>query len=878
MRRLTWIWRGLLDTFRRHRADADMNDELAAHIAHRADDLVRTGLPAGEAHRQARLEFGGMDRYREETRETRRPLALEHAVRDIGYACRGLARHPLFVCTAALSIGLGTGVNAVLFSAVSAALFHTPSVVHADRMVWVEPGNSDQFSHENFRDLRESGIFEAAVGYRRAALSVRVDTAAERVDGIAVTAAFFDDLGVTAHMGRTFGASEAQAERQPRLAVISHDSWQRRFNADPHVVGRSVAVNGHAFDIVGVLPAGFRPLTRLEAPEIYVPISSVVLPNLDRRQNGNGLTVLARLRPHTTQAQAASATTALGAELERRFPEENEGTSRPARVRALDAMPDAPAEVAVLGIALVMLFGLVLLIACANVTGLTLARIAARHRELALRTALGAQRTRIAQMLLAESLVVAFIGTAVGVGLAVAAMPLLRHVTIADVGTLHLAVQPDLKLMAFAVLLVALSGLLVGVVPAIRAAQHVRASTDLQEGGRSISQRLRLRSLFVVGQVAGAVVLLALSLMLLRSVTRLQQMEVGFDVDRAVVVNVHQDAAAFAADGGLQQARGLAEALGAGNGLGPAAPAAIVPLGGETSATRVVATRRPDEYVRTIINSVGAGYFESLGIPLRRGRAFDTRDHEGGARVAIVNERLSHLLFPGEEALGQSVSAFDEAPLEIVGVVADSKVGWLGETPQPLLYYAFDQRPRLSSQMRDVRVLVRTAADPAMALKAIESIARAQTGPDAVVVVRTLREAASMEVKLRRAGSRLLAGIGALGLLLASMGLYGVMSYLVASRTTEIGVRLALGAPRGLLLMSMLRRGVVLVALGLALGLPLAMLAARGLAGTIAGISAVDPIALAAVIAVLLVVGAAASFVPARRATKIDPSVALRHV
>lgn len=877
MRKLKWLLRGLRNRFRMTRMDADLTAEIEAHLAFRIDDLIHAGMRPDAARRKARQEFGALGRYREEAREARQPWRLETVAHDARYAVRSLLRHPVFLVAAAASIALGTGVNAVLFTAVRSLLFQQPTVAHAERLHWVEPGNSNQFSWANYEDLRDSGIFEATAGFRPTSLSVRSGAVADRASGLIVTPDYFATLGGAIAVGRPFSALDAHPHRQPRVVVLSFDAWQRRFNGALDVVGRVVHINGEPFTISGVLPAGYVSPAPLYTPEFYVPVSTATVPDVARRGNGNGLNVLGRLDPTVDPAQAASRVTALGAELERRFPEENAGAGQSATVVPLAEPPDFLVELRGVGTVVLVLFGLVLLIACANVAGLTLARAAARERELSLRAALGATRRRVVQLLFIESLVVAATGTLLGLVLAMLALPVLRTVTVAGIGTLDVPLRLDPMLIGYGMTLAVLSALAIGLLPAWKQARGVREAAVLRDGTAAASPRLGLRYAFVVGQVAGAAVLLAVALMLLRSVQILQQVDAGFDLDRIAVVGIQQTAAGFGRDGGLVQAQAVLDAL-TSEGFPDAGVAAIVPLSGEASADAVrrEGDARDSEGTRTLVNTVSAGYFQALGVPLRQGRLFDERDREGAPPVVIVNQRLAEQLFPNGVAVGQRVAGSNDELHEVIGVVATTKQRSLGEAPQPMLYYAHEQLPRLSSQVRDVHVHVRTPDDPRRHLRRLEAIVRTRLGPDVVISARTLSDAAATEANLRRLASRLLAGVGLLGLLLAATGLYGVMALVVATSTRELGIRLALGAPTARILVPTIWRGLIIVVAGLALGFPLAVIAARALGAVITGLSPADPAVIGAMTLLLLGVGALASYLPARRASRLDPGKVLR--
>jgi putative ABC transport system permease protein len=798
------------------------------------------------------------------------PRVVESLFKDIGYACRGLGRSPALVMTCVLSLGLGIGVNATIFTALRSVMFYQPTLTDPDSVVGVEPGNGNQLSYANYRDLRASGIFANVLAYRVVRANLRIGGTGERVIGALVTDNFFSTLGVQAHAGRTFVAEDGVPARHSRVAVLSDTFWRRRFGADHAVIGRTVHVNGEPVDIVGILPGGYRSVTPLGAPDVYLPISELFLAGLEHRENANGFNLIARLREGDTPQRAQMAVTSLGRELERQYPEANRGLGEQAAVFPLrDLMlRGAPPEVLLLPVIVVVLFGLVLLIACGNVAGLLLARAATRRHEIAVRLALGAKRGRLVQALLAEALVLGFVSAAGGVLLTLGAIPILNALTLPGQMALRLSIAPDVSLLAYALFLAIVTTVTCGLAPAI-GATRVNVVSDLHDAGTRATGRLRLRHAFVIGQVALSAFLVVLSGLFLRTAVRAAGLEPGFDLDRSVVVRVALDPRR-SNESRVALARQLTEGVLSLPDVRSASTANILPLAGDVVTRRFeVSEREGGPGVPTYVNAVGPGYFTTMGITRLHGREFRWTDRPGAPPVVIVNQAFAARYVAGDDPLAMRIRTGDEPYAEIVGVVADTKFLLLTEDPHPLVYYSYAQRPW------DPIVHVSVAGSPEASVGAIRATAE-RLDPTAIVAVETLRQATGLEIALRRGAGMLLAALGSLGLLLALVGLYGVMAHTVTARRVEIGVRMALGASAGHVLSLIVRRALTLTAIGLSIGVSASLLLTIPLRTMLAGVSPVDPLALATTATALLVGGVCASYLPARRATRVDPMVALR--
>ena len=798
---------------------------------------------------------------------------------DLRHAIRSLSTSPGLVMVSVLSLALGLGVNLTLFTAIQGIFFYEPTLVEPERVVSVQPGNSNQLSYLNYRDLRDADIFESVAGYRRMGVILRDGGPPKSLSGIVVTANFFEFLGVPLAAGRPFSETEALPERQPRMVVLSHRFWMRRFGGDASAIGRTLTLNGESFAVVGVLPE-VRPVAMLEDPDVYVPISQLVLPTVTDRNNGNALAVLGRLRRDMTREQAATAVTALAQRLERDYPADNADMGRRAAILPLRGGELAgSSEQLIVPAVLMALFGLVLLSACANVAGLLLARAAGRQREIALRVALGASRTQVVRLLFAESFGLAVFGTIVGAILSLWLTHVLNTMSVGGTG-LNVGLAPSGLLAAYGLTLLAATGLLAGLAPALRTTKQNITAAMHSGGSAMATQRLRLRHAFVVGQVAACMILLVLSSLMLRTLTRIATMDPGFQIERGVVAIVGVDPNRYAVDGGLELGERLADRIQALSGVESVSFANMLPLGTDRSRSRlqVAGASNNGGGAAAYLNSVAPGYFATLGVPFVRGRDFAPRERRGSPPVAIVTESFERAYFQGQSALGQRVRRSDTEPYaEIVGVVRDHMFGSYGDSATPVYYMSYLQQPRVSTQVRPLILQARVNVPSAAVLRQVEE-AIADVDPTVLAIVRTLRDVTSSEARRRGLVSSLLGSAGMLGLVLAMIGLYGMMAYVVATRTSEIGLRMALGASSRDVLAGMLTQGLKLVGIGLGVGTFVALPVALAARSQLAGLSPADPIAYGGTAALLALVGAAACYWPARRAAAVDPIVALRRL
>ena len=871
--------------FRRSAMERELDDELQFHLDRAIEANVAAGHTRAEATRLARLELGGVETVKEECRDARGVRPLEDLVGDVRYGLRILRRSPAFTAIAIVTLALGIGVNTAMFSLVDAVLrqplpYRAPDALvrlHASKPSY-ERGS---ISFPNFLDWQAANHSFAAMAVARGGAFTLTGTGpAERVSAELVSSDYFTVLDVVPLVGRGFAKREAEPGGEP-IAILGERLWQRRYGASPAVVGQTIVLDGKGYAVIGVMPVAqdLHAVAGGEPPDLYLPIGQVNPEALARRAAGLGIHGIARLAPGVTIAQARADLAGVTHELAVKYPDVDRSTGA-----TID-----PLREALLGNVrpyVLLMFGavgLVLLIACVNVANLLLARSAGRSREIAIRLAVGASAGRLVRQLLTESLLLALFGGALGLLVAwwcAESLFVLLPRGMPHTGKLGL----DLGVLAFTATISLLAGVLAGLTPALKAARTDLHDT-LKEGGRGPSTtRYRAQTGFAILQIALAFVLLAGAGLLVRTLVVLSTADPGFDRNGVVTFGVSLSPALK----GATPARMRGELLRLETALATAPGAAAtslaaqaVPIEGDDQTLFWRDDRpepqRQDQMAWAQQSIVGPGYLAAMRIPLLRGRFFTPRDDDRAPRIAVIDDVFARAYFPDGDAVGKRIHLgnYDFAPVEIVGVVRHVVQWGLDRdatTPvRAQLYLPFFQIP--DDALPGLPGLVVIARGPVASLRhAVEALS-----PDNVVFdVRTVDQIIAGYQTTRRFAMYVLAAFALLALVLSCIGIYGVVSYIVAQRTTEIGIRMALGARATDILRLVLRQGAKLVMVGVALGLIGAAAASPYLAKLIFGIPALDPITLAGVAAGITAVALVAILVPARRAMRTDPMQALR--
>ena len=813
------------------------------------------------------------------------------------YGLRTLLRSPGFTIVAVLSLALGIGANTAIFTLTNAVFLNPLPVKDPARVIQlftVDHATTTTvanflrtpMSFLNYKDFRDqNNVFSGLAAFTFTGVTLTGHGDPKPETGMLVSANYFDVLGVKPALGRTFFPDEDRSEGGNTVAVLSYSLWAQLFGSDPAAIGKTVDFNSIPYTVIGVMPPDFKGTQTLVSPELaWMPISMHAqalagpLEALFNERRMRMISVFGRLKPGVGQAQAASNLQAIAANLEREFPRANRGRTVELSSLSEAALGFLPRnQVVTAGIALSAVVALVLLIACVNLANLQLARSAKRTREMGIRTALGAERSRLVRQLLTESLLVSVAGGAAGLLLGWGGSQLLWSFRPAGLTQNSLPVGLDWRVFLFTAAVTVLTGILFGLAPAVRTSIASLAEI-LKSGGRCGSEgfaRNKLRSVLVVCEVSLALISLTGAGLLIRSMDAVQKINPGFETRNLFVFNFDIGPQHLTPEKGLEFLRSALDRAKAVPGVRSVALANSRPLGGGLLATVLAEGQESDPNQRgtlTFIDSISPGFFDTMRIPLIEGRGFTPFDRQGSKHVAIVTEAMARHLWPGQSAIGKRFHfTIDNDYREIVGVCANSVTFAIGEQPQPIAYMPLDQ-----SYSSFAVLHVRTDTNPAAVMPAVMKQVQSLNSNMALTNPNTVQDLIALGLWAPRVGAALFGIFGLLGMVLASVGIYGVMAYMVAQRTNEIGLRMALGARPGDVSRLVVGHGMRLVAGGIVLGIGSGLAVTRLMGSLLFNVPTYDPLTFGAVSLLVACVALLAGWLPARRAARIDPVVALR--
>jgi predicted permease len=864
----------LRSLFRRGQVEAELNEELRYHLERQIEVNTAAGMSVEEARYAALRAMHGLDQRKEECRDMRRVRLIEDLWRDFRFSLRSLLKRPGFTAIALLALALGIGANTAIFSLVNAVILQPLPYRDPDRLISIygtrNRSSQGSVGPTDFLDYRsQNKTFEqfAASGSMMLPMNLTGSGEPERLNASIITGNYFDTFGVRPALGRGFSL-ENEKTGQDHVTVLSHAFWQTRFGGDPNIVNKTINLDGKAYEVLGVMPA---EVVLPQPAQLWVPLNFDADPEMKMR-NARFLRGIGRLKEGVTLDQAQTDTDLIAAQLEQQYPDSNTGWS----LRLI------PLREILVGGSRTMLFilfgavGFVLLIACANVANLLLVRAAARQKEIAMRTALGASRLRIIRQMITESLLLAIFGGALGALLAVAGVKLL--VSLGEDNIPRTAnVKIDATVLAFTLLISLATGLLFGLAPAIRTMKEnlVDALKDGIRGGSEATVKNRTRSLLVVFESAIAVMLLIAAGLLIRSLVALQNVDPGFDPNNVLTLRVDLPRQKYntpeKASNFFEQLETRVAGL---PGVEAVGLITDLPLSGEARDMPYRVEGRPatSDIAFVDFRRVNKNYFSAMRIPLRRGRNFTEQEVRQSDKAIVVSQAFVDSVFPNEEALGKRLiiwSGIRNEPYEIIGIVGDTRYQSLQGEPSATMYVP-------TREFLFVNLVIRTQGDPLSLVGGVRKEVNALDPDQPIAAIRPMTEWVAMSAAGARYRTTLLGLFALLAMILAATGIYGVMSYSVAQRTQEIGVRMALGARPLDVLKLVVRQGMMLALIGVIVGLAGALALTRVMSSLLFGVTERDPITFVAVAALLIVVAFISCFVPAHRATRVDPLIALR--
>jgi putative ABC transport system permease protein len=870
LRRLRFYLRG-------DRFDRELSEEMKFHLELKVEENLRAGMNAAEARAAARRQFGNPTLIQEASREMWSMRSIETLLQDLRFGGRVMLKRPGFTFVVILTLALGIGANTAIFSVVNGVLLRSLPFNNPERVLslWATDARRGQnrraVSYPNFDDWRsQQAVFEYVAAYDVTSATLNGYGSPEQLRGIRVTAELFPLLGTPALHGRWFSSLEAQTN-DATAVIISEGLWQRRFGAEPDIVGRMITLNGRGVVIIGVMPAGFSfPL------DVDFPTEYWALLKPDQERGHNHLNVVGRIKPGLRIAQAQAEMDAVAGRLTAQYPSFNTGRG----IRLIGLQEDLTRNVRRALLVLLGSVGCVLLIACANVANLLLARVTGRHKEIAVRTALGATRGRVIRQLLAESLLLALLSGGAGVLIAVWGVASLRPLIPPHVPLVQ-AITLDLRVLAVALGLSVLTGILFGLVPALQAGR-TNLTDALKEDARGLTgslQRNRMRAALIIIEVALSLMLAVGAGLLIRSFWQLLNVNPGFNPAGVTAFEFSLPGVRY---GKSDQQTGFYKQLMARVKSLPGVVSASVgdplPLSGNSSSSSIVIEGQPPlavtERPKPMLRFIGPDYLRTMGTPLLKGRTLDDGDHLAAPKVMLINETFARRYFPHDDPLGKRVSVgiANNFTCQIVGVVGDVRTRSLDAEAEPECYFSYLQNP-----FSDLTLIVRTASpDPAEIVPAVRREVTQIDAELAISDIRTMPELVAATVAPQRFNLLMLGLFAGLSLLLAMIGIYSVMAYAVTQRRHEIGLRFALGAQRRDVMRLVVGQGMRLTLIGIALGLAGSFALTRLMSSLLYGVTATDPITFIMVSAILSAAALAACYLPARRAATIDPMVALR--
>lgn len=880
---------GIRRFFRRRDEDSDLAQEIQSYIEHAVDENIARGMPEVEARRQAYLKFGNPQRVRETVWKWNTVEFLDSVLRDLRFAVRTLVQRPGFLAVALLTLGLGIGATTAMFTLVNGVLLKPLAYPNASRLVKIDEQTKGQvspiygdrwaFAYPNYEDCkRESRSLEMAA-WRHSRGTVSDPGQPEYVTGAQMSSSLFPVLGVTPILGRGF-APEDERPGGPPLIIISYDLWQRHYGGNREVVGLPLVLEGKSYTVAGVAPANFQLFG--EPVAFFTPLGAEPDPNLQNRKRHPGLNVFARLKPGTTLSNAQNELDLVAHSLAQQYPDSNAG-----RGFIIEWLRPEVGDARSTLWLLLGAVGLVLLIACANVASLLLARAVSRDREFAVRVALGAGRRRLIRQCLTESALLGLCGGLLGVVFAALSVRPFVNLWPGDLPRAE-EVRLDWHVLLFAVTVSLVSSVLFGLAPALRAPvgdveQVLRAGTRTLTGASR-----RLHGAFIVSEITLTVVLLVCAGMLGRTLLRLSSLNPGVDIHNVLTARVALSPETLKNPARTRAAwQELLDRARQVPGIQAIAMVDTIPMREGSNPLpywNSAAMPREDQMPLVLANSVSLDYLQVVGLPLLRGRFLNDQDRVGSEWAVVIDDVLARNAFAGEDAVGKQlwIPAMDSKPLKVVGVVGHVRYWGLAADDQSQiraqLYYSFNQIPddwvRRWSEL--MSVAVKTGVAPMNVVDSLRREVRGASGDQVIYQVQTLEDLSSASLAQQRFLLLLFAVFAGLALLLACVGIYGVLSYLTSQRTPEIGVRMALGATARDVLQLVLRQSLGMILVGVALGIVGAVAAGRLLLHLVDGMRSTEPLTFAMMIAPLMVAALAASFVPALRASRLDAVRALR--